>query len=46
MSTADKKRTSTVVDARHQMLESRSKSYTQEISTETKLKETFPNVHM
>ena len=27
------------------MLESRPKSYTQEISTETKLKETFPNVH-
>ena len=37
--------TSTIVDARHQMLESRPKSYTQEIGTETKLKETFPNVH-
>ena len=39
------KPTSTIVDARHQMLEARAKLYTQEISTETKLKETFPYVH-
>ena len=36
--------TSTIVDAKHQILQSRPKLYTQETSTETKLKETFPNV--